>query len=359
LLQFEREAQITSQLAHPSTIQIYDFGRTEGGVFYYAMEYIDGLTLYELVGLTGPQPAARVIAILVQICGSLAEAHAAGLVHRDIKSANIMLSERGRVADVVKLLSALVPARCHPGTPWTRLHLAARARAGRTPNDPPDVSKRDPMVAGRARATASEKGPRRRYGEAPGDHATKMLTLSIPMPFGCARFAPALMLSVTLLGACKSDDGRGGGSAARPATGGATGGTPVGGSTSTGGAGAAESGAGGAGGSAKAGCQGTDLGNRLCAAFDARQCSEPLDCLGCVEDAREQRRPYEGCAACALAFDAWYQCAVNAFEAGNVLDGVHCVDGHAEVHPGCGSSLESAIQCNVAAEKGCPTTWPQ
>jgi len=104
VLQFEREAQITSQLTHPSTIQIYDFGRTEGGVFYYAMEYIDGLTLHELVGLTGPQPAARVIAILVQICGSLAEAHAAGLVHRDIKSANIMLCERGRVADVVKVL---------------------------------------------------------------------------------------------------------------------------------------------------------------------------------------------------------------------------------------------------------------
>jgi hypothetical protein len=106
-------------------------------------------------------------------------------------------------------------------------------------------------------------------------------------------------------------------------------------------------------------CQGSGLGNRLCAAFEARQCSEPLDCLACVADTREQRRPYEGCAACALAFDAWHQCAVNAFEAGNVADGVHCVDGHAEVHPGCGSHLESAIQCNVEAEKGCPKAWPQ
>jgi hypothetical protein len=78
-----------------------------------------------------------------------------------------------------------------------------------------------------------------------------------------------------------------------------------------------------------------------------------------VADAREQRRPYEGCAACALAFDAWYQCAVSAFEAGNVTDGVHCVDGHAEVHPGCGSYLESAIQCSVDAEKSCPKTWPK
>jgi hypothetical protein len=104
LLQFEREAQLTSQLTHPSTIQIHDFGRTEGGVFYYAMEYIHGLTLHELVEITGPQPVARVITILVQICGSLAEAHSVGLVHRDIKSANIMLCERGRVADVVKVL---------------------------------------------------------------------------------------------------------------------------------------------------------------------------------------------------------------------------------------------------------------
>jgi hypothetical protein len=114
LLQFEREAQLTSQLTHPSTIQIYDFGRTEDGVFYYAMEYIDGLTLHELVALTGPQPPARVIALLVQICGSLAEAHAAGLVHRDIKSANIMLCERGRVADVVKVLDFGLVKRKRP-----------------------------------------------------------------------------------------------------------------------------------------------------------------------------------------------------------------------------------------------------
>jgi serine/threonine-protein kinase len=104
LLQFEREAQLTSQLTHPSTIQIHDFGRSDGGVIYYAMEYIEGLTLHELVELAGPQPAARVIAILLQICGSLAEAHAVGLVHRDIKPGNIMLCERGRLPDVIKVL---------------------------------------------------------------------------------------------------------------------------------------------------------------------------------------------------------------------------------------------------------------
>jgi hypothetical protein len=175
-----------------------------------------------------------------------------------------------------------------------------------------------------------------------------------------SRFAPALLFAVTLLGACKSDDGRGGGRGGSPAAGAAAGGTTAGGSTATGGAGAAaEGGAGRAGGSTQDECQGSGLGNRLCAAFDARQCSEPLDCRTCVADALEQRRPYAGCAACALAFDAWYQCAVSAFEAGNVAGGVHCVDGHAEVHPGCGSHLESAIECNVAAEKSCPKTWPQ
>lgn len=116
LLQFEREAQLTSQLTHPSTIQIHDFGRNESGVIYYAMEYIEGLTLHELVELTGPQPPPRVIAILLQVCGSLAEAHAVGLVHRDIKPSNIMLCERGRVADVVKVLDfGLVKLRGQPG----------------------------------------------------------------------------------------------------------------------------------------------------------------------------------------------------------------------------------------------------
>ncbi len=104
LTQFEREAQLTSLLTHPSTIQIYDFGRNESGVFYYAMEYLEGLTLHDLISLTGPQSASRTIALLGQVCGSLSEAHGVGLVHRDIKPANIMVCERGRVADVIKVL---------------------------------------------------------------------------------------------------------------------------------------------------------------------------------------------------------------------------------------------------------------
>lgn len=95
---------MTSGLTHPNTVAIYDYGRTPEGVFYYAMEYLEGTNLDDLVRTYGPLPEARVVHLLKQVCGALAEAHAAGLVHRDVKPANIFLTRRGGVADFVKVL---------------------------------------------------------------------------------------------------------------------------------------------------------------------------------------------------------------------------------------------------------------
>jgi serine/threonine-protein kinase len=101
---FEQEAQLTATLQSQHTIQLYDFGVTDDGAFYYVMEYLNGLDLETLVNKYGPAPAERAIHLMLQISESLEEAHRIGLVHRDIKPANIFTSLHGVQYDFIKVL---------------------------------------------------------------------------------------------------------------------------------------------------------------------------------------------------------------------------------------------------------------
>jgi eukaryotic-like serine/threonine-protein kinase len=100
---FLREASLTSKLRHPNTVTVIDYGQTEDGIYYIAMEYLEGRTLGQLLAQVGPLAWSRVIAITQQVCRSLREAHGMGIVHRDLKPANIMvLNEADQ--DLVKVL---------------------------------------------------------------------------------------------------------------------------------------------------------------------------------------------------------------------------------------------------------------
>jgi CHASE1-domain containing sensor protein len=104
LARFEREVQLTAQLTHPNTIAVYDYGRTPNDIFYYAMEYVDGIDFAELVAKDGPLVPGRVVFLMQQVLGALSEAHSIELIHRDVKPANLMLCERGGLSDFVKVL---------------------------------------------------------------------------------------------------------------------------------------------------------------------------------------------------------------------------------------------------------------
>jgi tRNA A-37 threonylcarbamoyl transferase component Bud32 len=104
IARFEREVRLVSLLTHPNTITIFDYGRTSDNSFFYAMEFLEGLDLQQFVKKYGSLPPERAVFILRQVCGSLAEAHLRGIIHRDVKPSNIFLTKRGGLCDFVKVL---------------------------------------------------------------------------------------------------------------------------------------------------------------------------------------------------------------------------------------------------------------
>ncbi|WP_394836640.1 protein kinase domain-containing protein [Pendulispora rubella] len=95
IARFEDEIQHTARLSHPNTVTIFDCGRTPEGIFYYAMELLDGGTVQDTIDATGPMPPERVAKILMHIAGALDEAQSIGVVHRDVKPSNVVLYNQG------------------------------------------------------------------------------------------------------------------------------------------------------------------------------------------------------------------------------------------------------------------------
>ena len=143
---FEREAQITSQLRSPHTVDLYDFGTTPDGTLYYAMELLDGIDLDGFVGEYGPMKPARVAWVLRQAALSLAEAHNKGLVHRDIKPANIFLCRMGVEHDFVKVLDFGLVRPAVPQVNETKL-TAAGVSVGTPAFMPPEMALGEPIDA--------------------------------------------------------------------------------------------------------------------------------------------------------------------------------------------------------------------
>jgi serine/threonine-protein kinase len=150
LARFEREAKATAALTSPHTVQIYDYGVTDEGVFYYVMELLHGLDLRTLVERFGPLPPGRVVHLLEQVCASLEEAHDGGLIHRDVKPANVFTCRVGFEHDFVKVLDfGLVLSRRERSGEDLRLTLPHTA-AGTPAFMAPEMILEDREIDGRA-----------------------------------------------------------------------------------------------------------------------------------------------------------------------------------------------------------------
>jgi len=146
---FRREAQAAAALRSPHTIELYDFGVSDAGTFYYVMELLDGLDLETLVERFGPVPAERAVHFLRQACMSLGEAHARGMIHRDVKPSNLHATRLGLTVDFLKILdfglvknigpqpdSTLTAPQVAPGTPT---YMAPEIAMGEKPDQRADV----------------------------------------------------------------------------------------------------------------------------------------------------------------------------------------------------------------------------
>lgn len=149
---FQREAQLASQLTHPNMVEIYDYGRGVDGTLYYAMEYLEGDTVGELVLRGGAMPVARAMHILRQVCAGLAEAHGRGMVHRDISVTNIMACHHGGEYDFVKILDfglvkSIVDEQSQTITRSARILGTPQYMAPERLRDPADVDARVDIYA--------------------------------------------------------------------------------------------------------------------------------------------------------------------------------------------------------------------
>lgn len=141
IARFEKEVQLTCRLTHPNTVQVYDYGHTPDGIFYYAMEYLPGINLQDMVVDFGPQSDAHVIYILTAVCESLHEAHSLGLIHRDIKPPNILVCERGGLPEVVKVLDFGLAREFKPG-----MHLSISGKKSHSPTGTPNFMSPESII---------------------------------------------------------------------------------------------------------------------------------------------------------------------------------------------------------------------
>jgi serine/threonine-protein kinase len=150
LSRFEQEAQATASLRSPHTVELYDFGHTEDGAFYYVMELLEGLDVASLVENYGPQEPGRVIHILDQVCHSLQESHGIGLIHRDIKPANLFLCRYGSDDDFVKVLDFGLVKEVRPREANAQQLTQQEVIMGTPGFMPPELALGDGNIDGRA-----------------------------------------------------------------------------------------------------------------------------------------------------------------------------------------------------------------